>query len=57
MNWLGYGWMILGILWLVVGQIKGYHMTEGEKLVELWFYWLVSLSCLLLGYWIHRRKK
>ena len=32
--------MVVCLIFIVVGKVKAYHMTEGEALVELWPWWL-----------------
>ena len=31
---------VVCLVFIVVGKVKAYHMTEGEALVELWPWWL-----------------
>ena len=55
-KWLGRAWIGVGVFWLIMAQIKGYHMTEGEKFIELWEYWLAGLAFTILGYLIARSE-
>lgn len=48
---------ICGSALLIAGQYHGYHMTEGEKLVELWKYWVSGGSCIVGAVLILRSPK
>lgn len=38
---LSYSFLALSLLIIILGQIKGFHMTEGEKFINLWDYWVL----------------
>ena len=40
---------VIGIAVILVGRIKGLHMTEGEALINLWEYWVIGSGLCLLG--------
>ena len=43
---LGRAWIVLGIVWVVMGQLKG------GSFAGLWFYWMVAIACVVLGFLI-----
>jgi len=47
---------ICGAALLISGQYHGYHMTEGEKLVRLWPFWVCGFACIIGAVFIVRIK-
>ncbi len=46
----------IGGLFIITGQMKGFLMTEGEKLIELWPFWLSGVTCVIGAVFIARKK-